>query len=85
MARVQGRKEYMPAALSRYDTARSALRTGCTIRALITAKNKTLAYNAPSTLIKPAEVVTLSLQKQSTLSATVQLKNVTIATPKGHS
>lgn len=60
-ARVQGQKEYMPAALSRYETALSADKTGCTMRALMTAKKSTLAYRAPSTFSRPASVVTLSL------------------------
>lgn len=63
-ARVQGKKEYMPAALSRYDTALSADSTGCTMRALMTAKKSTLAYRAPSTFSRPPCDVTLSLQHQ---------------------
>ena len=81
MARVQGKKEYMPAALSRYDTARSALKTGCTMRALMTAKKSTLAYSAPSILIRPACVVTLSLHTRTILLSHLAAK-VSFATKK---
>ena len=54
---MKGKTEYMPAALSRYDTARSAAMTGWMTVALMILKNKVVAYRAPSTLVRPACVV----------------------------
>ena len=54
---MKGKTEYMPAALSRYETARSAAMTGWMTVALIMLKNKVVAYRAPSTLVRPACVV----------------------------
>lgn len=54
---MKGKTEYMPAALSRYETARSAAMTGWMTVALIILKNKVVAYRAPSTLVRPACVV----------------------------
>lgn len=67
-ARVNGRTEYMPAARSRYETARSAEMTGWITVALMILKKSVVAYSAPSTFVSPAWVVlqsvTISLSQQ---------------------
>ena len=52
-ARVKGKTEYMPAARSRYETARSAAMTGWMTVALMILKKRVVAYSAPSTLVSP--------------------------------
>jgi hypothetical protein len=49
-AKANGRAEYIPAALSRYETNLSTETTGCTADALVIPINRTAAYMDPIAL-----------------------------------
>ena len=51
MARYQGSTLYMPAALSRYSTARSSDTTGCTKMEFMMPRNSVDVYKPPSVLV----------------------------------
>ena len=64
MARYQGSTLYMPAALSRYSTARSSDTTGCTKMEFKMPKNSVAVYKAPNVLVISCSVVLQAGQKR---------------------